>query len=82
MSADYTSTERVLLLNTAVFPVLGRIMLGMTNTELMEAIGISSATWYLIVRHPNEMDVQQQFSIATDCVFPLGFFSCLMVLTW
>lgn len=62
-------------LNTTLLQALGRV-LGMTNTELMEATGISNATWYRIMGNPDEITIQQLLSIANGLHFPVKrFFS-------
>ena len=65
--------KRVLRLNTNLFPALGRV-LGITNTELMEATGIRNATWYRIMGHPDEITIQQLISIANGLCIPVRRF--------
>ncbi|MBO4801982.1 MAG: hypothetical protein J5545_08995 [Bacteroidaceae bacterium] len=67
--------KRVLRLNITLLSGLGRV-LGMTNADLMEATGISNATWYRIMGHPDEITVQQLISIANGLCVPVRrFFS-------
>lgn len=67
--------KHVLQLNTTLITSLGRV-LGRTNAELMEATSISNATWYRIMGHPDEITVQQLFSIANGLCIPVfRFFS-------
>lgn len=62
-------------LNTALITSLGHV-LGKTNAELMEAAGVSNATWYRIMGHPDEITVQQLISIANGLRIPVfRFFS-------
>lgn len=65
--------KRVIRLNINLFPALGRV-LGMSNTELMEATGIKNATWYRIMGHPDEITVQQLISIANRLCIPVRRF--------
>lgn len=67
--------NRTFRLNTPLISSLGRV-LGMTNTELMEATGIMNATWYRIMGHPDQITVQQLLSIANGLCIPVfRFFS-------
>lgn len=67
--------KRALRLNTTLITSLGRV-LGITNTELMEATGIMNATWYRIMGHPDQITVQQLISIANGLRIPVKrFFS-------
>ena len=67
--------KRALRLNTTLITSLGRV-LGMTNTELMEATGIMNATWYRIMGHPDQITIQQLISIANGLRIPVKrFFS-------
>ena len=70
---NYPVVKRVLRLNINLFPALGRV-LGMSNTELMEATGIKNATWYRIMGHPDEITVQQLISIANRLCIPVRRF--------
>lgn len=75
VNVNNTEMKRVLRLNTALLSALGRV-LAMTNAELMEATGISNATWYRIMAHPKEITVQQLISIANGLCVPVRrFFS-------
>ena len=67
--------KRVFRLNTALLSALGRVLC-MTHADLMEATGIRNATWYRIMRHPDEITVQQLISIANGLCVPVRrFFS-------
>ena len=67
--------KHTLRLNTALITSLGHT-LGKTNAELMEAAGVSNATWYRIMGHPDEITVQQLISIANGLCIPVfRFFS-------
>ena len=67
--------KHTLQLNTTLITSLGHV-LGKTNAELMEAAGVSNATWYRIMGHPNEITVQQLISIANGLCIPVfRFFS-------
>ena len=67
--------KHALRLNTSLITSLGHV-LGKTNAELMEATGISNATWYRIMGHPDEITVQQLISIANGLCIPVfRFFS-------
>ena len=75
MKKNNTVMKRALRLNTTLITSLGRV-LGMTNTELMEATGIMNATWYRIMGHPDQITVQQLISIANGLRIPVKrFFS-------
>ena len=65
--------KRVIRLNINLFTALGRV-LGMSNTELMEATGIKNATWYRIMGHPDEITVQQLITIANRLCIPVRRF--------
>ena len=65
--------KRSLRLNTTLITSLGRV-LGMTNTELMEATGIMNATWYRIMGHPDQITVQQLITIANKLCIPVRRF--------
>lgn len=73
MNINNTRTKRVVRLNTTLFSTLGRV-LGMSNTELMKATGISNATWYRVMGHPDEITVQQLISIANGLHIPVRRF--------
>lgn len=60
-------------LNISLIISLGRV-LGMTNTELMNATGIMNATWYRIIGHPEQITVQQLISIANGLSIPVRRF--------
>lgn len=67
--------KHTLQLNTTLITSLGHV-LGKTNAELMEATGVSNATWYRIMGHPDEITVQQLISIANGLCIPVfRFFS-------
>ena len=67
--------KHTLQLNTTLITSLGHI-LGKTNAELMEASGVSNATWYRIMGHPDEITVQHLISIANGLCIPVfRFFS-------
>lgn len=67
--------KHTLQLNTTLITSLGHV-LGKTNAELMEAAGVSNATWYRIMGHPEEITVQQLISIANGLCIPVfRFFS-------
>ena len=67
--------KHTLQLNTTLMSSLGHV-LGKTNAELMEATGVSNATWYRIMGHPEEITVQQLISIANGLCIPVfRFFS-------
>lgn len=70
-----TDMKHTLQLNTTLITSLG-LVLGKTNAELMEATGVSNATWYRIMGHPDEITVQQLISIANGLCIPVfRFFS-------
>jgi len=73
MNINNTRKKRVVRLNTTLFSTLGRV-LGMSNTELMKATGISNATWYRVMGHPDEITVQQLISIANGLHIPVRRF--------
>ena len=62
--------KHTLQLNTPLITSLGHV-LGKTNAELMEATGVSNATWYRIMGHPDEITVQQLISIANGLCVPV-----------
>ena len=67
--------KHTLQLNTTLITSLGHV-LGKTNAELMEVTGVSNATWYRILGHPDEITVQQLVSIANGLFIPVfRFFS-------
>lgn len=67
--------KHTLQLNTTLITSLGHV-LGKTNAELMEATGVSNATWYRVMGHPDEITVQQLISIANGLCIPVfRFFS-------
>lgn len=65
-----TDMKHTLQLNTTLITSLGHV-LDKTNAELMEATGISNATWYRIMGHPDEITVQQLISIANGLCIPV-----------
>lgn len=73
MNINNTRTKRVIRLNTTLFSTLGRV-LGMSNTELIKATGISNATWYRVMGHPDEITVQQLIAIANGLHIPVRRF--------
>ena len=73
MNINNTRTKRVVRLNTTLFSTLGRV-LGMSNTELIKATGISNATWYRVMGHPDEITVQQLIAIANGLHIPVRRF--------
>ena len=75
MNEKDTDMKHTLQLNTTLITSLGHV-LGKTNAELMEAAGVSNATWYRIMGHPDEITVQQLISIANGLCIPVfRFFS-------
>lgn len=70
---DKAITKHTIRINIYLINSLGRV-LGMTNTELMNATGIMNATWYRIIGHPKQITVQQLISFSNGLNIPIRRF--------